>query len=84
VIPTSRARRQARPPTGAGRSGCATETWATRGLPEKALLAGEGAVDELVDDHEIARRHLFRNDPQAETEITSVTPSRFSASILAR
>jgi hypothetical protein len=25
-----------------------------------------------------------RNEPQAETEITSVTPSRFSASILAR
>lgn len=28
-------------------------------LAEKAVLAGEGAVNELVDDHEIARRHVL-------------------------
>ena len=53
-------------------------------LAEEALLAREGAVDELVGDHESAGRQFLRNEPQAETEITSVTPARFSASILAR
>jgi len=44
-----------------------------KALAEEALLARMRAVDELVDNRE-----------GAETEITSVAPARFSASILAR
>ena len=54
-------------------------------LAEETFLAREGAVDELVRQHEGAGRQiLLRKEPQAETEMTSVTPARFSASILAR
>ncbi len=54
-------------------------------LAEERTLALVGAVDELVDQHEGAGRgNSSLNEPQAESEIRSVTPARFSTSILAR
>ena len=52
--------------------------------PEEALLAREGAVDELVDQHEMPGRNSSFSEPQAETDTRSVTPARFRASMLAR
>jgi hypothetical protein len=53
-------------------------------IPEEALLAGEGAVDELVDDDEVPGGRSSRREPQADSDRMSVTPLRFRASILAR
>jgi len=51
---------------------------------EEALVAREGAVDELVDHHEMPGGRSSRNDPQAESDRMSVTPTLFRASMLAR
>ena len=51
---------------------------------EKTLLPRERAVNELINDDEVAWCQFVTNDPQAETEIMSVTPRRFRASMLAR
>ena len=53
-------------------------------IAEKRALPAEGAVDELVDGDENARGSSSLNEPQAETEMMSVTPARFKASMLAR
>ena len=50
VFGLGRAARSAR--RAAGSTGCAIETCATQPWPKKRLLAREGAVDELVDQHE--------------------------------
>ena len=68
-----------------GLTGCAMETCAAQPVAEEALLAREGAVDELVDDHERARAAGPRAASRtADSETMSVTPARFSASMLAR
>ncbi len=51
---------------------------------EERALALVGAIDELVDENEGAGRQLLLNEPQAESEIRSVTPARFRTSMLAR
>ena len=51
---------------------------------EEGLGPRKRAVDELVDDDEVAGRVGSRIEPQAENENRSVTPARFSASMLAR
>jgi hypothetical protein len=53
-------------------------------LAEEALLARETAVDELVDDDEMPGRQLLLQAADRGQRQTSVTPTRFSASILAR
>jgi hypothetical protein len=51
-------------------------------IAEKALFARERTIDELMTNMPGAR--CSRSEPTALTEITSVTPKRFNASMLAR
>jgi len=60
-------------------TGSAIETWAAQPVPKKALVAREGAVDELIDDDEIAGRQLLLEAATAESEMMSVDAAALSA-----
>jgi len=71
VMPKGAARRRCRRPTGAGQVGGQRLTWADAAGAEERLFARKSAVDELIDHDEIAVPCSSRNDPQAETLMTS-------------
>jgi hypothetical protein len=50
----------------------------------KSFRPREGPVDKLVDDDEIAGNEVLAQAPTADNDMMSVTPQRFSASMLAR
>ena len=69
-LPRARARRRA-----FGHTGCAIDTCATKPGPKKLFSRAKRAVDELIDEHERGLAAGPRaSEPQAEIEITSVTP----------
>ncbi len=67
-----------------GATGWAKETWATQPLPKKEDCRLKVRSTNWSTATNRPGGSSSRNEPQAETEMTSVTPTRFKASILAR
>ena len=67
-----------------GQVGWATLTCATQPVPKKLFSRAKVRSMNWSMMTKSPGAISSRNEPQAETEMTSVTPSRFSASMLAR
>ena len=67
-----------------GETGCAIETCATQPLPKNELSRLWVRSTNWSTSTKVPGGRSSLNEPQAESETRSVTPARFSTSILAR
>ena len=67
-----------------GQIGWAIDTWATKPDPKKLFSREWVRSMNWSTMTKVPGARSSRNEPQAEMEMTSVAPARFSASILAR
>ncbi len=67
-----------------GDTGCAIDTCATQPLPKKELSRLWVRSTNWSTSTKVPGGSSSLNEPQAESEIKSVTPARFKTSMLAR